>query len=531
MPDEKPPAPDPKPTLRGRGPPRPRGGIQRKSKAERDQFAKEETERQKTRAAELEAASRGGRGGTRLVSRGGRVEGTPAQRHGFGSGGVFGGGGVPVAQSKKKYEAYAELVEEGVKREGADSSPGKVAGGRSATGKSGDRGEGTSKGGPPGGGAPAVGETIEVITDDEPDDKLPKRDINEIAKSDNEDEDKDQNPLPSSDGKGKQKAASTHRTRKPNTGLRPVRAPRTERKEDGQDGQNDTALRKKRPSTNKRLDAESQEISSDNRDDDAIEDTDSVQLLKEQPSSPEQSRKKPVKPKAATTGKSGRDVKAAASDTVEDRAERLTIQHDEQRLRDIFGPKAELVHDDSDDDELPEPLDDGQLFLIQLPPLTPFLTDPTAAPEPLEEVKTETHLGANGTSIDLETKPLDSNPVDGPSKPAAQNPQLEGLLTATEPLRLPSGVVGKMKVHRSGKVTLDWGGTDMEVKLGSEVDFLQDVVLVTPAGPRDEMDVDGGDEEGLLAAPARKKARGTAYALGQVRQKMVLVPNWAKLYD
>jgi len=29
----------------------------------------------------------------------------------------------------------------------------------------------------------------------------------------------------------------------------------------------------------------------------------------------------------------------------------------------------------------------------------------------------------------------------------------------------------------------------------------------------------------------RKKVTGTAYALGQIRKKMVLIPDWAKLYD
>jgi DNA-directed RNA polymerase III subunit RPC4 len=81
--------------------------------------------------------------------------------------------------------------------------------------------------------------------------------------------------------------------------------------------------------------------------------------------------------------------------------------------------------------------------------------------------------------------------------------------------RLPSGFAGKLNVHKSGKVTLEWGETNMEVKWGSEVDFLQDVVLAVG---------DRGEEPG--AAETR-----SAFALGQVRKKFVVIPDWQKIYE
>src|SRR6201999_4406029 len=128
------------------------------------------------------------------------------------------------------------------------------------------------------------GETIETTSDDEPEDE-PKRNIDTIELSGDEDEEKDF--LPSSARKEKGKAtASTRRTSRPGFGLRPVRARRTLGDDEEPDGQNDASPRKKRPSAHKRLDSSSQEISSDDRDGDPMElDWDSAQLVREPPSS------------------------------------------------------------------------------------------------------------------------------------------------------------------------------------------------------------------------------------------------------
>ncbi|KAJ9613472.1 hypothetical protein H2200_003414 [Cladophialophora chaetospira] len=531
----------PKPSTRARGT-RPRGGIQRKSKAEREQFEREEAERNKARSAEQQAATRGASGGGRVVNRGrGHAVSGPRQTP-VGSRGVFGGGGgagVTTGTVKPKYEGFAELLEGGASSAPAeDPAQGEVEGGgatgskegTTTTGKKSSGRGGASKASTAGAAsAPKAAEPLETTTDDEPDD-APKRDIERIQLSSDEEDD----VATSTWRKGKQKAANTApRPSRSGLGLRPVRAPRTSREAEEQAGQ-DAKSRKKHTGSAKRPDIEPQEVSSDERDGDAMDVAreDSVQVLKERPSSPEL-RKRAGKKGTAAASRHG-PLKALANETIEDRAERLRVQDDVEKLRSIFvsKPSTQDALNDDEEDELDQG-EDGTLLLFQLPPLTPFLTDPSALSP---EVKAEPSSTTGNATIDLDTipdAPPPQAPTDGPSlvkpDPETDTPstkrtlQLDGLLTASEPMRLPAGIVGNLKVHKSGKVTLDWGGTDMEVRLGSEVDFLQDVVLVKPASrdAPDEMDVDG--EKG--------EKKGRAFALGHVRQKMVVIPDWAKLYD
>ena len=253
---------------RGRSRPRPRAGVQRKTKAEREQFAKEEAERQEARAAEHEAATRGVRGG-RAVNRGGRGGATPAQREGpVGGGGVFGGSSAVKAVTKTKYEGYAELLGYDTKSGGAEDSvqataapaEGEIA--PTTQKKAGVRGKTSTAGKATA--SPAVAETIETTTDDEPEDK-PKRDIERIwISSDEEDE-----SIASTTRKGKQKAITqSQRASRAGLGLRPVRAPRTLQEEKDQDGHDAAAVWKKRTATSNKSDNEAQEISSDDRDGD-----------------------------------------------------------------------------------------------------------------------------------------------------------------------------------------------------------------------------------------------------------------------
>lgn len=554
MPDETPSTPStstPAASTRGRGTPRPRAGIQRKTKAEREQFAKEEAERRKARAAEHEAATRGSRG-SRGVSRGGRGSGVPGQRDvPARGGGIFGASAAPKANVKQNYEGLAELV-------GGGASASEIVN----TVKDGDASAGGS------GGTKSTGrtttskttnlvdtkivDTLESNTDDELDDE-PKRDIDTIAISSDEDEE----VTTSTSRNGKQKATSVtpqHSSRS-GLGLRPVRAPRTLGPDERVDGQDKAISRKKRPTSDQKPDPEVQELSSDEKDGNAMEvDSDTVQFVKEQPSSPEM-RKRALRKTPTTPAKYGRDMKTPAYETIEERAERLRIKDDVEKLRGMFKVRSPSAADFGDkvyDKDLPtHPKDGGgKLLLFQLPPLTPFLFDPTTSQHP--EVKTESlATNANGTTIDLDTIPDAPDSATGargaeplshdgdPSSKQQESPTLQnkGLLTATEPTRLPAGVVGKLNLHKSGKVTIDWGGTDMEVRLGSEVDFLQDVVLVQQGGAASHSGQNGDEEEendmhaDVQGEDGKANKAGRAIALGQVRSKMVLVPDWARLYD
>ncbi|OAP57433.1 hypothetical protein AYL99_08171 [Fonsecaea erecta] len=567
MPDETPATPattNARSTPRGGAArPRPRAGIQRKTKAEREQFAKEEAERQKARAAEQGGSNRGTRGG-RGISRGGRGGTAAGQRdEPVAGGGVFGAGSgtrLPT-KSRTSYEGYGELLEGGVRGAEDGLQDASASGRGAATGHNGSGAAGTSAGGK-GGSSRTAGDL--VMTMDDEVDHGHKRDIERIMISSDED---DEDIVTSTSRKGKQKiTGDTKQVPGRGLALRPVRAPRTVKVEEGQEG-DPARLRSKKSRTaaGLKVDAETQELDSKSEQDEDTEevDSESLQFIKEQPSSPEM-RKRTLK-KQLAAGKVGREVKGPVTETGEERAERLRAMEDVQKLRHSFVPAPATdtkMKVDEEDESAPtreamDRLHDGQFFLFQLPPLTPFLVDSatTHTGEPRVKIEPTTAVsldaleehtaGAANTTIGPEIK---ADP-DAPAKATKPDLQMDGLLTALEPTRLPAGIVGKLRVHRSGKVTLDWGGTDMEVRYGAEVDFLQDVVLVEPGQKPEEVtqggngegedqngDVigggsGGGDGDDETAQKEKKDIKGTAYALGPVRRKMVLIPDWVKLYD
>ncbi|KIX04466.1 uncharacterized protein Z518_05334 [Rhinocladiella mackenziei CBS 650.93] len=533
MPGQTPPTPKPSTT---RSPtngtkPRPRAGILRKTKAEREQFAKEEAERQRERAAE-EAGNACTRGARTRAGRGGRDAAAGGQRDEraretpIGAGGVFGAGSglKPGTKSKNALpEGYSEMLEgqqggqlddsslRALAAENAAAAAEEGLGGSSSSGRA-----GTTK----------KQEIVDITSDDEPNE--PKRDIERIWVSSDEDDDAIMSR------KGRERA--TQRMPKPGMGLRPVRAPRIVKEEDAE---LDTSRKKARAF--KKTDSEIQDLDEDDMD------LDEPVFLKEQPSTSEIRRRSLKK----QTDKF-REVKFP-TETIEERAERLRVTDDMLKLRDLFtrphSRRGATVDDDQDSGK--PNLEDGKMFLLQLPPLTPFLIDPTAMVEE-REVKQE---GTAEADTDLPPSAAHTGPapppdgqakkdpdVPAPSKPALQ---LDGLLTASEPTRLPPGFVGKLRVHKSGKASLDWGGTDMEVRYGSEVDFLQDVVMVKSGLKREVENGDAGsgrpdyeegkddddDDDDESLGRGREKVVGTSYALGQVRKKLVLVPDWTKLYD
>jgi DNA-directed RNA polymerase III subunit RPC4 len=233
-----------------------------------------------------------------------------------------------------------------------------------------------------------------------------------------------------------------------------------------------------------------------------------------------------------------------ASETIEERAERLRHAEDVRKIRHelvALPPPVpatgdvEMEEQDRLDAETTSGRED-RMYLFQFPPLTPMLVDP-AHKDDVVEIKQEPGVdgikadGAIGTAAapaaESSTKSKDKEKEKPPHIKKEDHDSKEDvkahiaaaaerakMLTA-DGARLPSGFAGKLNVHKSGKVTLEWGETNMEVRWGSEVDFLQDVVLA--AG-------DQGEEQG--AAEAR-----SAFALGQVQKKLVVIPDWQKIYE
>lgn len=154
----------------------------------------------------------------------------------------------------------------------------------------------------------------------------------------------------------------------------------------------------------------------------------------------------------------------------------------------------------------------GQLFLMQFPPMTPNLTipdastsqpptstgttepQPTRQPEP--QVKPE----------DAEVQVIDENATETPK-----------VITAATDWALPAGRVGKLNVHKSGRVTLDWGGISFDLDRATTVDFVQEALIVS--SPPEEED----------GAPPRDDSENRVWSMGELCGKFTVMPNWDEM--
>ena len=501
--------PIPKPSTKPRA-------ITRKSKAEREEYARKEAERAAERArldaaaVPKPAAARGGRGG----ARGGKAVVNKSERTSSAMGsGVFGAGSaVRPERSRAAVDlGVSEALDGGGETQGKqilqDAGTANASGPVAVTDVEGTSAGKKAAGGRGKAGKLAVEEELVHVEEDDRDDQ-PRRDIERIwISSDDEDEDAVVSR------KGKQRRSS--RTPKPFAGLRPVRAARTAIEEHEDTKEKAEIKPNNTTADNAIIDVNS---SDDMQIDDApLPDTSAAGgpvLKHRRPSSPELTKKTLKKPSDSKTKPDPR----ALTETVEERAERLRLDEDIESLREAFLHKSDT--DDTIDSKEEEVVfghpdhDKDRMFLFQLPPLVPQLYDPAVR-------RVQQGGGAielDGIQVKAEDAASASAPTTDQNKPTTEAQPT--LFTADTPAdaRLPPGLVGKLKIHKSGKVTLDWGGTDMEVRYGTEVDFLQDVVCVETPGPE-------ADESETMS-----RKEGQAYAMGQVRRKMVLVPDWGRLY-
>jgi DNA-directed RNA polymerase III subunit RPC4 len=140
-------------------------------------------------------------------------------------------------------------------------------------------------------------------------------------------------------------------------------------------------------------------------------------------------------------------------------------------------------------------------------------------------------------SVGLSEQKSPSTAIDTkPELPKKKNPKASlkaqlALLTAP-----PSpGLVGKLRVHKSGRVSMLWGapapedaadGEDevgplqMDVARGASCEFLQEVVVMKEKSPYGDEDLD-----------KKGRQKGVAYSLGQVKGKYVVAPDFGKLIE
>ncbi|KAJ5782552.1 RNA polymerase III Rpc4 [Penicillium paradoxum] len=169
--------------------------------------------------------------------------------------------------------------------------------------------------------------------------------------------------------------------------------------------------------------------------------------------------------------------------------------------------EAKEAEEEAEEEENPL---QGQMFLMQFPPMTPSLkvdgTDQgdqsqpaAAAAAPQGEIKREA-----GDDVEI---------LDNPKSTESQD---SNILTAGKPWVLPTGRVGKLNVHQSGRVTLDWGGISMELDRGAPVGFVQEAVIMSKKPP-------------LPAGAIEDDSGNLIWSMGQLSGKFTVTPNWDEM--
>lgn len=167
-----------------------------------------------------------------------------------------------------------------------------------------------------------------------------------------------------------------------------------------------------------------------------------------------------------------------------------------------------------------------RVYLFQLPPIVPDLTlaDPPikADPDRSPPANTDEHRTTLTQPSNLasptpapSTDPIKPVKLESGSNGRDSEEKAKGLATPT----LTSGLAGKLRVHRSGRVTLDWGGTRMELKMGIDAKFLQSVACVDLLP----------EEERRASQAEGSRIGGEVAGLGQVMGKFVVCPDWGEI--
>ncbi|KAL2829239.1 RNA polymerase III RPC4-domain-containing protein [Aspergillus cavernicola] len=173
----------------------------------------------------------------------------------------------------------------------------------------------------------------------------------------------------------------------------------------------------------------------------------------------------------------------------------------------------------------PEPEDgklSGQLFLMQFPPITPNLIAPgadranadgdaTAIPDPATSQGTGETGGEHPENAGLKRED-DFEVIDGLEESTMTRTPSK-VVTAAD-WQLKAGQAGKLNVHASGRVTMNWGGISFELDRATAVDFLQEALIVsTPPNVTEVMD----DDEHKV------------WAMGQLSGKFTVTPDWERM--
>ncbi|KAL1956434.1 hypothetical protein VTO42DRAFT_7320 [Malbranchea cinnamomea] len=209
--------------------------------------------------------------------------------------------------------------------------------------------------------------------------------------------------------------------------------------------------------------------------------------------------------------------------TVEDRQEYDRYEQDIEDIKKALGSQtltetksAEGEETETEEKKLEEIKDErhGKLFLFQFPPLTPNLIVPSALTDDHDTVieippptQSEIHHPRHDPSQHTVAVKAEAESNGEVISEQNSKPKISPLLTATKS-DLPPGRVGKLRIHKSGRATIDWGGINFELNKGSDVDFLQDAIVLS-----------------------EEKTNKRVWAMSQVSGKFVITPDWDKLLE
>ncbi|GAB1193840.1 hypothetical protein APSETT444_003073 [Aspergillus pseudonomiae] len=203
------------------------------------------------------------------------------------------------------------------------------------------------------------------------------------------------------------------------------------------------------------------------------------------------------------------EVESSAEDTEAAAADDAEKDKDKEK-------ESEEEEDESAKDKL-----SGQLFLMQFPPMTPNLVPENSGDKAAAASIEAPGQGApDGTASSNGIAPqqtgvkredgvdiLDEADEFQPTEPSK-------VVTATD-WQLKAGRVGKLNVHASGRMTMDWGGISFELDRATAVDFLQEALIVSAAADPAE----GGVPE----------EENRVWAMGQLSGKFTVTPDWEKM--
>jgi DNA-directed RNA polymerase III subunit RPC4 len=154
-----------------------------------------------------------------------------------------------------------------------------------------------------------------------------------------------------------------------------------------------------------------------------------------------------------------------------------------------------------------------RVYILTFPPVLPGLLDASKPvkeepPSPAADGPSDDDGDRDGGEDEEDVVEVKDEPAEAALFDGRGFPVRPGHLPELEP-----GRVGRLVVRRSGRATLDWGGTRLRVGLGLTPEVLQEVVSVTGREG-------GADEKGF---------GGEACSFGQVRGKFVVTPDWDEL--